>query len=125
MTNDRRNRVLSRVFSLLLATAGVVAGFIVTPFAVYLLGFALLKGRPGYSEQSVGLGLFGFGVLAALPAAVYWGIFALWIGGAGPFAEVGRRKRSDVAAAWAIAVVVYNAFILVVILAAWLTFSSG
>jgi hypothetical protein len=118
MTNDRVNAALSWVFSLLLATAV----FIVTPFAVYLLGAALLRGRPGYGEQSVGLGLFGYGVLAALPAAVYWGIFALWIGGAGPFEQEGRRERSVVAAAWAIAVVAYGAFILAVILAAWLTF---
>jgi hypothetical protein len=50
--------VLSRVFSLLLATVGVTAGVIVTAFAVYLFGRALLAGRPGYGEQSVGLGLF-------------------------------------------------------------------
>jgi len=123
MTDNRRNPALSWVFSLLLATAGATAGFIVTPFAVYLLGAALLAGRPGYGEQSVGLGLFYYGTLAAVPAAVCGGIFALWIGGTAPFEQVGRRKRSVVAAAWAIAVVAYGAFILAVILATWRSFS--
>ena len=122
MTKDRRNPALSWVFSLLLAAAGVAAGLIVTPFAVYFLGRALLAGRPGYGEQSVGLGLFFYGVLAALPGAVYSGIFALWISGGGPFEQVGDRKRS-VAAAWALAVAAYGAFILAVILAAGLSFS--
>jgi hypothetical protein len=122
MTNDRRNPALSRAFSLLLGMAGAIAGFIVTPFAVYLLGAALLAGRPGYGGQSVGLGLFYHGTLAAIPAAVCGGIFALWIGGTAPFEQVGRRKRSVVAAARAIAVVAYGTFTLAVILAAWLTF---
>jgi hypothetical protein len=120
MTNDRRNPVLSWVFSLLLAAAGLI----VTPFAVSFLGRALLAGRPGYAEQSVGLGLFFYGVLAAIPAASYSGIFALWISGRAPFEQAGRRKRS-VAAAWAFAVAAYGAFILAVILAAWLSFSQG
>ncbi len=124
MTNDRRNAVLSWVCSLLLAAAGAAAGLIVTPFAVYFLGRALLAGRPGYAEQSVGLGLFFYGVLAAFPTAYYSGIFALWISGRAPFDQVGRRKRS-VAAAWAFAVAAYGAFILAVILVAWLSFSPG
>jgi hypothetical protein len=105
-----------------LATAGVTAGVIVTPFAAHLFGRALLAGRPGYGEQSVGLGLFFYGVLAALPSGVFWGISALWIGGGAPFEQVGRHKVSFVAAACAIAVVAYGACIVAVILAAWLTF---
>ena len=69
-------------------------------------------------------GLFFYGVLAAFPAACYSGIFALWISGRAPFEQVGRRKRS-VAAAWAFAVAADGAFILAVILAAWLSFSPG
>jgi hypothetical protein len=124
MTDDRRNPALSWVFSLLLAAAGTAAGLIVTPFAVSFLGRALLAGRPGYAEQSVGLGLFFYGVLAAFPVAVSSGIFALWISGRGPFKQVGRRERS-VAASWAFAVAAYGAFILAFILAAWLSFSPG
>jgi hypothetical protein len=112
MTTDRRSPLTSSPWASLLATAG----FFVTPFAVYILGHVLLAGRPGYGEQSVGLGLFFFGALAAFPGALYCWIFGFWI------EQVERRKRS-VASAWAIAVVAYGAFILAVIRAIWLSFS--
>jgi hypothetical protein len=110
--------VLSWVFALLSAAAGLV----VTPFAVYLLGFFLFADRPGYGEQGLRFGLFYFGVLAALPGAVCcWGLFALrpW---EDPRRERAGRRLRSVASAWAIAVVVHGVFILTFILAAWLSF---
>ena len=117
MTDDRRNSALSWVFALLSAAAG----FVVTPFAVYLLGVFLFAGRPGYAEQGLGFGLFCFGVLAALPGAVCWGVFALRPWEDPQKERAGRRVRS-VALAWPIAVVDYGAFILAFILAARLSF---
>jgi hypothetical protein len=117
MTDDRRIPALSWVFALLSAAAG----FVVSPFAVYFLGALLFAGRPGYGEQSLGLGLFVFGLLAALPGAVCWGVFALRPWQDPPRERAGSRWRS-VASAWAITMVVYGALILAVILAAWLIF---
>jgi hypothetical protein len=117
VTDDRRNSALSWVFALLSAAAG----FVVTPYAVYFLGVFLFAGRPGYGEQGLGFGLFCFGVLAALPGAVCWGVLALrpW---EDPRRERAGRRLRSVASAWAIAVVVYGAFTLAIILAAWLIF---
>jgi hypothetical protein len=112
MTVDRRNPLTSSPWASLLATAG----FLVTPFAVYILGHVLLAGRPGYSEQGMGLSLCSSSGLAAFPGALYCWILGFWI------EQVERRKRS-VASAWAIAVVAYGAFILAVILATWRSFS--
>jgi hypothetical protein len=114
MTDDRRNPLTSSPWAFLLATAG----FLVTPFTVYILGHILLAGRPGFSEQGMGLGLFFFGGLAAIPGALY-----CWILGFG-IEQAERRKRS-VASAWALAVMAYGAFILAVILVTWRSFSRA
>jgi hypothetical protein len=83
---------------------------------VYILGHILLGGRPGFSEQGMGLDLCSSSVFAAFPGTLFCWLLGFWI------EQVERRKRS-VASAWAIAVVAYGAFIFAVILATWRSFS--